>query len=140
MIDILEFDLAISSAEEWIADLKARLGWQDREKVYLALIAVLHGLRDCVPADEATYVGQSFPPLLRGLYYEGWHPRRRRIAVRDRDEFLNRIHDGVHHDPGIDPENVAQVVFGLLAQRLPASEVEDVRAVTPKPLRSLWPN
>lgn len=139
MTDILEFGSAICAAEEWIDDLKTCLGWQDREKVYLAFIAALHGLRDFVPADEAMYVGQHLPPLLRGLYYEGWHPRRRRIAVRNRDEFLNRIHDGVHHDPGIDPENVAQVVFGLLAQRLPASEVEDIRAVTPNPLRSLWP-
>ncbi len=139
MTDILEFDSALYAAEEWIDDLKARLGWHDREKVYLALIAVLHGLRDCVPPDEAAYVGQQLPPLLRGLYYEGWHPRRRPMAVKTREAFLDRIHDGVPHDPGIDPEYVAHTVFCQLAQRLPPAEVEDLRAVTPKPLHALWP-
>jgi Uncharacterized conserved protein (DUF2267) len=50
-----------------------RLGWQDRDKVYVALIAALHALRDWLPRDEAICIGACFPPLLRGLYYEGWH-------------------------------------------------------------------
>jgi uncharacterized protein (DUF2267 family) len=30
-----------------------RLGWQDRDKVYAALITALHALRDWLPRDEA---------------------------------------------------------------------------------------
>ena len=41
--------------------------------------------------------------------------------------------------PGIDAEQVARVVLALLAERLSATELEDVRAVTPKALRALWP-
>src|ERR1019366_8543072 len=39
---------AVQTAEDWINDLMRRLGWQDRERVYLALLATLHALRDCL--------------------------------------------------------------------------------------------
>jgi uncharacterized protein (DUF2267 family) len=62
-----------------------RLGWQDRDKVYAALIAALHALRDWLPRDEAIYIGAYFPPLLRGLYFEGctgYQPRNQQYAQR----------------------------------------------------------
>ena len=94
---------------------------------------------DAVARDEAVYIGAQLPPLLRGLYYEGWHPSARSTA-RSRAAFLERVHDGVHRDPGIDAEEVARAVFALLAARLPAAEVEAARAATPKQLHNLWPS
>jgi uncharacterized protein (DUF2267 family) len=133
-----EFDAAVLASEEWLNDLTQRLGWQDRQRVYSAMLAALHALRDCLPFEEAIYVGASLPPLLRGLYYEGCHPKRR--PVRSRKVFLERIHDGVHRDPGIDPDQVAHAFFALLAARLPAAEVEEAKAVTPEQLRAFWPS
>ncbi len=127
MTEIREFDAAARSAEEWIEELTRRLGWSDREKVYAALVASLHALRDCLPAHEAVFLGDHLSPLLRGLYYEGWRLARYSM-LRDRDAFLERIREGVHRDPGIDAENVARVVLRLMSERLPASELEDLRA------------
>lgn len=138
MTDIREFDDAAHAAEKWVDDLTQRLGWRDREKVHSALVATLHALRDCLPAHEAVFLGDHLTILLRGLYYEGWRLAKY-SSLRNRDAFLERIREGVHRDPGIDAENVARVVLALLAERLPASELEDVRAVTPKELRALWP-
>jgi uncharacterized protein (DUF2267 family) len=81
----------------------------------------------------------QLPPLLRGLYYEGWHPSTRG-AARNRTAFLERIHDSLHREPGIDPEQIALAVFAMLAARLPAAEVEDAKAATPKSLHNLWPS
>ncbi len=136
--EIQELSNAVNAAQEWIDDLMRRLGWRDRRKVYLVLLATLHALRDAVARDEAIYVGAHLPPLLRGLYYEGWHPGAR-PAARSRTAFLERIHDGVHRDPGIDTEEVARAVFALIAARLPAAEVEDAKAATPEFLHNLWP-
>ena len=112
----------------------------DRERAYLVLLAALHALRDAVARDEAVYIGAQLPPLLRGLYYEGWHPGTR-PAAHSRAAFLERIHDGVvHRDPGVNAEEVARAVFALLAARLPAAEVEDAKAATPKELHNLWPS
>ena len=130
---------ALSETEAWIDDIMRRLGWHDRERVYLVLLATLHALRDSLPRDEAVYIGAQLPPLLRGLYYEGWHPGAR-LAAKTRSAFLERIHDGVHRDPGIDVEEAARIVFAALAARLPAGELEDAKAATPQPLHSLWPS
>ena len=139
MTTISDLNAAVLVAEDWINDLMRRLGWQDRERVYLALLATLHALRDCLARDEAVYIGAQLPTLLRGLYYEGWHPSAR-PAMRSRGAFLERIHDGVHRDPGVDTEQVARGVFALLEARLPAAEIEDAKAATPSVLHNLWPS
>jgi uncharacterized protein (DUF2267 family) len=139
MTAISDLNAAVQTAEDWINDLMRRLGWQDRERVYLALLATLHALRDCLARDEAIYIGAQLPTLLRGLYYEGWHPTAR-PATKSRNAFLERIHDGVHRDPGVDAEQVARGVFALLAARLPAAEIEDAKAATPSVLHNLWPS
>jgi uncharacterized protein (DUF2267 family) len=139
MTPISDLNTAVPATEYWIDDLKQRLGWQDRARVYLALLATLHALRDCIARDEAVYIGAQLPSLLRGLYYEGWHPGAR-PATRSRSAFLERIHEGVHRDPGIDAEQVARAVFALLAARLPAAEIEEAKAATPGVLHNLWPS
>ncbi len=135
-----DFDAAVREAREWIDDVTQRLGWHDRDKAGSALIAALHALRDVLPMEEVVYLGAGLPPLLRGLYYEGWHPTRHAGAAKSRSAFLDRIHEAVHRDPAIDAEQVAHVILALLAARLPADEIEDAKAATPKALRPLWPS
>jgi len=139
MTAIQDLNAAVHATEDWIDDLMGRLGWHDRERGYLALLAAMHALRDCLGRDEAVYLGAHLPVLLRGLYYEGWHPAGR-VAAKSRGAFLERIHDGVHRDPAVDAEQVARALFALLAARLPAAELEDAKAATPKPLHNLWPS
>jgi uncharacterized protein (DUF2267 family) len=137
--EIEELSAAVKATDDWIDDLVRRLDWHDRRRVYLALVATLHALRDAVTRDEAVYLGVQLPALLRGVYYEGWHPGARPTS-RSRTAFLDRIHDGVHRDPGIDAEAVARAVFSLIAARVPAAELEDAKAATPKPMHNLWPS
>lgn len=134
-----EFEQATHTAEKWLDDLMARLGWHDRQRTWAALGAALHALRDALPQDAAIDVGNQLPLLLRGLYYDGWHPRGRG-AAHTRPAFLERIHDGVHRDPAIDADAVARAVLALLATRLPAAEIEDAKAATPHDLHNLWPS
>ena len=84
MADMQSLGGALAEAEGWIDDLMHRLRWHDRSKVYAALLGTLHALRDSLPRDEVVYVGAQMPPLLRGLYYEGWHPTARVSAKSSR--------------------------------------------------------
>lgn len=140
MMNIYNLEKAVSDGEAWLTDLKQRLQWRDREKVCLALIVTLHALRDSLPRDEAVYLGAQLPVLLRGLYYEGWHPSARIARAKSRSAFVERIQEGLHRDPGIDAEKVADAVFSLLAERVPAAELEETKAATPSALRMFWPS
>ena len=139
MTSTSELKTAVIETEGWIDAFMQLLGWHDRNRTYTALVAALHASRDCLPWDEAVQIGAYLPPLLRGLYYEGRHPTARSLPLKDRDVFLERIHAALDHDPGIDSELVARGSFTLLSRRLPASELEDVRAVTPVGLHAFWP-
>ena len=134
-----EFESTVAETKALIEDLAQRLAWHDREKVYRALIGSLHALRDSLPWDEAVRVGACLPALLRGHYYEGWHPTSPSLSIKSREAFLERIHASVHRDPGIDSELVARALFALLAERMPEADLEEARALTPKPLHALWP-
>jgi len=136
---IVPVDEEISASEEWIDDLRQRLGWDDKGTVYLALKAALHALRDSLPADEAAFLGVSLPLLIRGTYFEGWHIREQPLPLRDREAFFERIRDGVNRALGVDAEDVARATFALLAARVSPSELEDVKAATPFSLHFLWP-
>ena len=139
MTEIKELADAVNAAQEWIGDLQRHLDWHDRNKVYHVLLAALHALRDTLQRDEAIRIGAQLPPLLRGLYYEGWHPGAR-AAFGGRTAFLDRVHDGVHRDPAVDAEQVVRGVLAVLAARLPAAELENAKAATPRSLHNLWPN
>jgi uncharacterized protein (DUF2267 family) len=139
MQDIGKLGESLAETESWISDLMQRLGWHDRNNVYAVLLGTLHALRDSLPRDEAVYVAAQMPALLRGLYFEGWHPNAR-IPAKNKAAFLERVEEAVHHNPGIDAEQAARAVFELLAARLPPSELEDAKAATPAVLRFLWPS
>ncbi len=139
MTRLSQLEIAVSETEHWVNDMARQLGWHSREKAYKSLVAALHAMRDCLPWDEAVQIGAYLPILLRGLYYEGWHPTARCLPLTTRDMFLERISDALHQEPGIDAELVARAVFSLLAQRLPASELEGIKTVTPKELHAFWP-
>ncbi len=135
-----DLDAAVRATQDWIDDITQRLGWHDSEKAFSALVGTMHALRDVLPMEEVVYLGAHFPSLPRGLYYEGWHPVKRPGALKNRTAFLDRIHEAVHRDPGVDADQVAHAVLALLTARLPADEIEDAKAATPKVVRPLWPN
>ncbi len=138
MTEIPDLQASVAETEAWIDDFIRRMEWHDFSRAFAAFIGALHAIRDAIPRDEAVAIAGPMPALLRGLYFEGWRPSVR-IPV-SRRSFLERIHDAVHRDPGIDSEEVARAVLELLAARLPRAELEEARASTPSALRSLWPS
>jgi uncharacterized protein (DUF2267 family) len=127
MTDIAKFHATAHAAEEWINELTRQLGWSDRKKAPGAFTATVQALRDSLPAQEAIFLGD-----------QGWRLAKY-SALKERESLLERIREDAR-DPGIDAENVARVVLAMLAEHLPASELDDAKAVTPKELRAPWPS
>ncbi|HZQ47247.1 MAG TPA: DUF2267 domain-containing protein [Verrucomicrobiae bacterium] len=133
------FDTTVQKSNLWLKELMEELGWDQKQKAYDALRAVLHALRDRLTIEEVAQLGAQLPMLIRGIYYEGWHPTRKPERMRHKDEFLARIQKAFKPDDLIDPEAVARAVFTVLEKRVSEGEIEDVESVLSTELKELWP-
>jgi len=133
------FDTTVQKTNTWLNELMQELGLHDKHQAYLAMRATLHALRDRLTVDEAAQLAAQLPMLMRGFYYEGWDPSDKPLKERHKAQFLARIEQQYRGDDRIDAERVARAVFTMLANRVSAGEIEDVKNVVPAELRELWP-
>jgi len=132
------FYSTLQTTNIWLNDVLERLGWQDHHRAYHALRAVLHALRDRLPVDQAAALAAQLPMLVRGFYYEGWHPHGKPVKERHKEEFLAHIAAAFQDDPDVDPERVTLAVFQVLSKHVSSGEIESVKRSMPTELRSLW--
>jgi uncharacterized protein (DUF2267 family) len=88
--------------------------------------------------DQAAALGAQLPMLVRGFYYEGWHPAGTPTKERTKEDFLAHIAAAFRDDPSINAEEVARVVFHVIASHVTPGEVKHVRIALPGEIRSLW--
>jgi len=119
------FDRTIQKTNSWLNDLMQVLRWPDKHKVYLALRATLHALRDRLTVDEVAQFGAQLPMLIRGFYYEGWDPTDKPLRERHREQFLAHIEQQFKDDDSVDPGVVARAVFFVIEHRVSQGEIED---------------
>ncbi len=136
------FDETVQLTNIWMKDLMLDLGWEDRHRAYLGLRLTLQALRDHLSVDEAAQLGAQLPMLVRGFYFEGWHPAHKPVKERDLNAFLEHIKEGFRQSPTDEPINVAELVtavFRLLGRRMSTGHADSIRHNLPKSLRELWP-
>jgi uncharacterized protein (DUF2267 family) len=133
------FDTTLQKTHIWLRDLMGIMECEDRHRAYLALRATLHALRDRLTVDEVAQLSAQLPMLIRGFYYEGWDPSGKPLRERDKEQFLSHIARVLQNEDPMDVERIARAVFAVVAYRVTEGEIEDVRHVLPKEIRSLWP-
>jgi len=112
------------------------LGGKDRQRAYHALRVVLHALRDRLSVEQAAALGAQLPMLIRGFYYEGWHPTGTPVKERKREDFLAHIAAAFRGEPGIDAEDIARAVFQVIAKHVTPGEIKHVKIALPGEIRS----
>lgn len=122
----------------WINSVASIMGSTDSQRSYMVLRAVLHTIRDRLMPDEAVQLGAQLPMLIRGFYYEGWHPNDKPRKYRHRAEFLKEIHKEVPALDNAQLERAATAVFEVLESEMPGGELEQVRHALPEEVRELW--
>ncbi len=136
------FDETLHLTNTWLKELMADMRWSDRHRAYLALRVVLQSLRDHLSPEQAAKLGSQLPMLVRGFYYEGWHPAHKPLKERSRADFLDGVVAGFRASPTdepIDPVAVVGAVLGLLDRHVSAGVTENVKRALPRGLRQLWP-
>ena len=123
----------------WINDLDASLEWNNKQRSYRLLKAVLHALRDRLQLNDAVSLGAQLPELLRGAYYEQWRPAASPVRSRSKEEFLNQVGESFRKDPLEHPGQAVIAVLELLSKKVTTGEIEDIRHALPENIRTLWP-
>ena len=71
-------------------------------------------------------MADQLPMLVRGIYYEAWHPAGKPEKIRSRDEFLSRISAHFSRTRPINAEHAARAVFQVLQDHVSAGEIREV--------------
>ena len=132
------FDTTLQKTHVWLNELQELANLPDRHMAYKGLRAVLHTLRDRLSVDVAAHLGAQLPVLVRGIYYEGWHPagKPERLHV---EEFVAQVQVEMGLPEYPNPLRLVQSVFELLRQHLSPGEPEKIKQVISSDLQALWP-
>ena len=134
------FTSTIYKSNLWIAEIMRRLDWDDPHRAWSALRAVLHTLRDALTVDEAAALGAQLPLLLRGAYYEGWHPAHKPERMRHQRDFLDHVERELHgYDGLVDIEEATRAVLGTLSDHVSSGEAEHLLMILPQEVSLLLP-
>lgn len=128
----------IQKTQEWLKELIENGDLADMQESLAVLRAVLHHLRDRLTLEEAVDLGAQLPTLIRGIYYEGWQPHKRRSRVRSRQDFVHQVAEK-NFPNAVPSERAIRDVFALLAHHCDPGEIADVIGQLPKEIKELWP-
>lgn len=131
---------SLRDARSWIDAVALRLNDTNQNLAVTSLKATLHALRDQLDAATAIELGSRLPDLLRGIYYDGWHPGPSVRPARTRKAFLQRIARDASRKPRIKPERAAKAALEVIFERLPAGAMAPVIERLPESLHKLWPD
>ena len=126
------------AAHLWYRDVAAELETDDLHYAAGALRVVLHALRDRLSVEEAAQLAAQLPTLIRGIYYEGWRPGGRHRLERDVDAFLTHVATDGKMAGETEASHAVAAVARVLHRHVSEGELEDVLAILPTALRSLF--
>ncbi len=87
----LNFENYQTEANVWLKKVAERTGIADRDQAGRIFRAVLHALRDRLPADEAAHLGAQLPIIWKGIYFDGYQPHHRPERIRHEQDWLQFI-------------------------------------------------
>ena len=132
------FDSTVQTTNIRLDDLMQKLDWSDRHRAYAALRSVLHALRDRLPTDEVAQFSAQLPMLVRGFFYEGWHPSGKPLSGRTKGEFVAHVARDFNRVDNADPEEIVRAVFDVIARHVTPGESRALKHCLPSEIRELW--
>jgi uncharacterized protein (DUF2267 family) len=135
------FDETIQRTNSWLKELMLELNWSDRRKTYVVFRCVLHALRDRLSVNDAVYLGDQLPMLIRGAYFDHWDPSGKPLPLRSREEFFACVSGSLARDGHnqTNAETVTRAVFRLLDRKATDGEIADLQGILPRAVSDLWP-
>ena len=129
---------SVEVTNEWVNELDEAFGWEDKNRSFRVMRAVLHELRDMLLVDEAAQLSAQMPLFIRGLFFEEWNPSKATAKSHDKQAFLARVVSGVANEKIGSPEKAVSAVFTLLNSKISAGELNDVRDNLNAAMQKIW--
>jgi len=133
------FDKTVQTTNIWLDEIMERMG-PDRHVAWHILGAVLRALRDRVPVEEAAHLAAQLPLLVRGTYYDQWHPAAGINKSRTEEEFVEHVAEGLKDTRPVNAREATRTVFGVLERHISGGQVDKIIATLPRHIRGLWPS
>lgn len=128
--DLDVINRTVARTYDWISETATQAQIEDPHDAYQILRAVLHALRDRLEPSVAAHLAAQMPLLLKGVFYDGWDPKRspQKASVA---EFLARV----EHDAGLKgvsaAEDAVRAVTAVLWDELGPGTIDHLLAVLP---------
>lgn len=126
---------SVHKTNEWLAELSADLGIEDRQEAWRILRVFLQLLRDRITIDEAAHLAAQLPLVLRGVFYEGFDPGHAPARQLDRDAFLARLADEAGLAGPTEASLAAEAAMRVVRRHVASGQVDEVLAQLPNPIR-----
>ncbi len=134
------FDKTLQETNHWLKLMMGELGTDNRSTAFGALRASLHALRDRVGVENAAHLGAQMPMLLRGAFYEGWHPNSTPTRERHLGEFIDHVQAELPTGSALNPAEAARACFCVMSQCLDSGAMIKLRRIVPHEVLNLWPD
>ncbi len=131
-------DTTVKTTNIWLDDIMDDLRWTDRHKAYEALRAVLHALRDRLSVDGAAHLAAQLPLLVRGIFYEGWHPSGTPVKERRQEQFVAHVAHAFARDREADPAQITRSVLKVLTKHMAMGAAGSLKKSLPEEIRELF--
>jgi uncharacterized protein (DUF2267 family) len=133
------FETTMRTSYGWIRDYGEALGQTHAGLCYRCLRAGLHAIRDRLPVDESVAFAAQLPLLVRGVWFEGWHPARVPVRAHSMAEVHAEIARALEGGLGASPGHVLSATFAVLDRHGDPRALRNVRALLPDAMRHAWP-
>jgi uncharacterized protein (DUF2267 family) len=136
-LDVL--DKSLQTTNIWLKEImQSQAVGPDRQVAWRILGAVLHTLRDRLSVEQVAHLGAELPIVVRGLYYDQWHPAGKPERERRAEEFVARVNMGLQDIRPVDPDEATRAVFRVMNRHVSRGQVEKIRQSLPEDIRRLW--
>lgn len=135
-LEVIEHTVHVT--HQWINELAGRLDWSSKRSTLRLLRTTLHQVRDYLLVDELAQFSAQLPLLIRGMFFEGWVPKKTPVKARRAEDFIHGIEARLGETQEYRGAQDIRCVFDLLNAHLSEGEIKDIRASLPEEIRDLW--
>ncbi|MFI4998832.1 MAG: DUF2267 domain-containing protein [Reyranellales bacterium] len=134
------FDKTVQETNHWLKLMMGEMATDDRHAAFAALRGALHAVRDRIGPENAVHLGAQMPMLLRGAYYEGWHPGGTPTHERHLGDFVDHVGSKLPRGSEAKAGEAARACFAVMGRCLDRGEMMKLRHILPHEALNLWPD